>query len=96
MNTAGQQNALPMKLYSTGPGTWRCEYVPQAVGPLNVNIFFENQVIPFSPFGVRVQPGNLIAPAVCSRRTSAVVNLTATRSDGLAFRWLRAVNFYWL
>ncbi|XP_065219553.1 filamin-A isoform X2 [Planococcus citri] len=56
VDTAGQQNALSMKLYQTSPGVWRCEYIPTAAGPINVNIFFENQVIPNSPFTVRVQP----------------------------------------
>lgn len=60
VDSVGQQNALPIKLYPTGTGVWRCEYVPQNVGPINVNIFFANQVIPSSPYTVRVSPGNLI------------------------------------
>ena len=50
----GRQDAVPVSVKQTGPGKFRCEYVPREPGLHSVNVFFAGRPIPNSPYGVNV------------------------------------------
>ena len=50
----GRQDVVPVSVKQTGPGRFRCEYVPREPGLHSVNVFFAGRPIPSSPYGVNV------------------------------------------
>ena len=62
----GRQDAVPVSVKQTGPGRFRCEYVPREPGLHSVNVFFAGRPIPNSPFGVNV--ASCRSMIACSRR----------------------------
>ncbi|CAF0875720.1 unnamed protein product [Rotaria sordida] len=54
VNPRGRQDAVPVSVKQTGPGKFRCEYVPREPGLHSVNVFFAGRPIPNSPYGVNV------------------------------------------
>lgn len=54
LDQAGNKNSVQCKVKQTAPGVFRCEYVASTVGLHSVNVFFSGQLIPKSPFGVKI------------------------------------------
>ena len=56
LDPAGSRNTVVSKLRQISPDVWRCEYTAPSVGVYSINVFFADQPIPKSPYGVRVSP----------------------------------------
>ncbi|XP_022254826.1 filamin-A-like, partial [Limulus polyphemus] len=56
LDQRGDRTTVPWRVRKIDEDVYRCEYVCQTVGLLSVNIFFAGQLIPNSPFGVKVSP----------------------------------------
>ena len=64
----GRQDVVPVSVKQTGPGRFRCEYVPREPGLHSVNIFFAGRPIPNSPYGVNVASCRSLIES-CKRRS---------------------------
>lgn len=56
LDPAGHKTTVPAKVRQIEDDLWRCEYTSGLVGLHSVNVFYAGQLIPNSPFGVRVSP----------------------------------------
>ncbi|KAG7166764.1 Filamin-A-like 2, partial [Homarus americanus] len=56
LDPAGHKNTVPVKTRQISEGVYRCEYVASGIGLHSINIFFAEQPIPGSPYGVKVSP----------------------------------------
>ena len=57
-----QGKSLPpshLSLRQMADGRWRCDYTPPQTGLHSVNVLFDRQPVPGSPFGVKVGPGTV-------------------------------------
>ncbi|XP_043250799.1 filamin-A isoform X4 [Colletes gigas] len=56
LDPQGSKTSVPVKLRQTLPDVWRCEYTSPFSGLHYIHVFFARELIPGSPYGVKVAP----------------------------------------